>query len=363
MAMPTEIETLTPYEITKRLTQASLNEAEIKSVLLSLTAEKLTADSVSDWLSALLDTAPSIKTELPVLDCCGTGGSGLPHFNTSTTVAFILAAAGIPVVKFGNRGIQQPHGSFDFLAKLGFNTPIPIEKTAQMLDKANLSFLFAPQCYPYLAPLHQVRKTLSSPTLFHYIGPLLNPVLPAFRMMGISNQLLIPILSQVLSQHSKLSNHGSRSLLIHTSLDNTPIGLDELAPIGTPVIQDIQGERQQLLGIKPTTINNAKTAITNILSGLTVDDSVSIFHKIIQGEVPKRSFKEWLQKTDQPISPEERFSFCYELVIQNAALGFITANKSESLEAGIALATETLAGKAALNTFKRYQDAYNVYCP
>jgi anthranilate phosphoribosyltransferase len=155
----------------------------------------------------------------------------------------------------------------------------------------------------------------------------------------------------------------SRSLIVHTNLDNTPIGLDELAPIGTPVIQDIQGKSQQLLDIKPTTINNAKTAITNILSGLTVDDSVSMFHQIIQGEVAKHSFTEWLHKTNQPISPEERFSFCYELVIQNAALGFIAANKSESLEAGIALATETIASKTALNTFKRYQDAYNVYCP
>lgn len=196
--------------------------AEALTHLAALVPEHLTLD---DWealwqrLWALRAPAPSFS--LPVLDCCGTGGSGgAAPFNTSTAVAFILAAAGVPVVKFGNRAASSASGSTDFLEAGGFSGLLPLEAVAHMVAECGVAFLAAPTVYPVLKALQPVRQAFGRRTVFNDLGPLLNPVVPAWRLLGVSSASTLTTYQSLLP---RLFPHAPRTLL-HRSAS----GADEL---------------------------------------------------------------------------------------------------------------------------------------
>jgi len=116
-------------------------------------------DATSDILREAIETiecfadaeaVSTVQADFDLLDCCGTGGSGLPHYNTSTTVAFILAAAGVKVAKFGNRAATSRAGSFDLLESLGISCWLPPAHFKEIIGETNLAFLFVQQFYPAL---------------------------------------------------------------------------------------------------------------------------------------------------------------------------------------------------------------------
>lgn len=160
-----------------------------------------------------------------LLDTCGTGGSGRSGFNTSTSVAFILASMGIPVLKFGNRAATSASGSFDFLDALGLKTPLANHQVFPLFEATGLSFLMAPQVYPFLAALVPFRKTLAHPTVFNYLGPCLNPTLPTHRILGCSHAGLLAPLGELLSQPLFQNQY--------TLLVRSQNGLDEADPQDT----------------------------------------------------------------------------------------------------------------------------------
>src|SRR5262249_50858772 len=124
------------------------------------------------------------------IDCCGTGGSGSGKFNTSTAVAFVLAAAGLKVIKFGNRSASGSSGSVDFLMKCGFPTSIKSDAVETIFERTNVLFLNARDVYPAVGSLAEIRKKIGKPSILNYIGPLLNPARPSFRILGVSHPLM-----------------------------------------------------------------------------------------------------------------------------------------------------------------------------
>lgn len=305
-----------------------MTEAEALERLALLTPDCVTETLLDDALNCLRETAhPFEFPDLPVMDCCGTGGSGLPHFNTSTTVAFILAAAGVPVVKFGNRAMSSQSGSFDLLEQLGFSAEIPFAQLEAGLAACNLMFLYAPQCYPKLAPFNRLRKTLKHPTLFNFTGPLLNPVRPAYRLLGVS--------------HAGMQNHAAQQLA------NTPecqqawvvrglSGLDELDIHGPSRVLQIQAGQCVEIALQspfnPPSMQNTTEH--------SPQHNFSIFNGLLKGE-----------DTASPY---------YQMVCLNAGAGLHIARRAKSLEDGIALAQETLQNGQALQTLekcRRFHDA------
>jgi anthranilate phosphoribosyltransferase len=167
-----------------------LDTKMILPLLGSLTPDKLTHVDVMalwQWLFNQLPPIPGLGDVFPCrLDTCGTGGSGLCHFNTSTTVALVLSSMGIPVTKFGNRAATSQSGSFDFLGALGLGQPLPLDHIVPALTACNLALVYAPQCLPGLAHLAAARKQLGQKTVFNLLGPLLNPCRPTHQLLGAS---------------------------------------------------------------------------------------------------------------------------------------------------------------------------------
>ena len=301
--------------------------------------QRLTPDQVSPelfrrFVEAIGQTGvPVPAIQQAVMDCCGTGGSGVSHFNTSTTVSFILAAGGVSVVKFGNRAMSSPSGSFDFLESLGFPAEINIERIPDILDACGLAFLYAPQCYPVLQPFNQLRRRLGIRTLFNYLGPLLNPMQPAYRVLGVSHAGMQALISTYLSESTPSLQ---KAWVIHSNHNNTAepaIGLDELACHGHSSVHEVQPQSRQTLEI-----HRQQTQPALNLPTLTPAENVNIFQALIEGE-----------DTESPY---------YQMVCLNAGAGFYVAGQAPTLENGEQLAQDLLAKGKVKETLNQCWRAY-----
>jgi anthranilate phosphoribosyltransferase len=137
------------------------------------------------------------------LDTCGTGGDYSSSFNISTTVAFILAACGVPVIKHGNRSSSSNSGSSDVLQYLGVRIDLPSEIAEETFKKLGICFCFAPQYYPFLKNLAPIRKKLGFRTIFNQIGPLVNPGGAGTHLLGVSRNSFLDLFAKSLLQMGK----------------------------------------------------------------------------------------------------------------------------------------------------------------
>jgi len=278
-----------------------LPEAQTLEILAALTPENITLPLLKQIIDAMKPMALAIPTlSTAVLDCCGTGGSGVSHFNTSTASAFVLAAGGVPVVKFGNRAMSSLSGSFDFLEALGLPAEIPLERLPDILETWGVAFLYAPQCYPALGRFNALRRQLGVRTVFNFIGPLLNPVNPAFRVLGVSHPGMQTMLAEYLTQHTQ------KALVVR----GEPT-LDEINPNGKTMLVEVFSDQitQRIFDSQHTTVYQPT-------------DNALLFEKIIAGE-----------ETD---------SWAHRAICLNAGAGFYVAGKTDSIETGAELAAELI---------------------
>jgi len=163
-----------------------------------------------------------------VLDIVGTGGDCSNTFNVSTGSALLLAACDVPVAKHGNRSSSSLCGAADVLNALNVNVNSDSATICRCLHEANFAFCFAPNYYPAVGAISEIRKSLGLPTIFNLVGPLLNPMRPDHYVIGVYNPLHLDIIGAVLLQIK-----AKRSLVVHCA------GLDELAPIGISEVLEL----------------------------------------------------------------------------------------------------------------------------
>lgn len=316
------------------LLQNHLSEDKALALLAQLNPDRLHSDELSVLvpylLGLILEQAPVVP-ELcrDTLDCCGTGGSGLSHFNISTASAFVLAAAGLQVVKFGNRGITRTSGSFDFLSALGISHEVPLSATPELVEKTGLAFVFAPQCYPSLKPISQLRQRLGEKTLFNYLGPLLNPFFPAYRLMGNSQPRLSRILGDCLQQQPGLK----AGWVVSGRLPSGPV-LDEMTLGGQTAILEVTPEAQgEKLWRSPflSDLPGAETV-------LSAQDNVRLWQAMCAGEDTR--------------------SVWYHTVCLNAAAGLMVQGITDDLQAAQAEVSELFSTGAVQAQVVRTQEAY-----
>ena len=299
-------------EITNLL-NGKLTEQAARDCLLDLSTQTLSADLITEIITSIRQTSdPSllnIFTGPEIIDCCGTGGSGIVHYNTSTSVAFILATAGLRVAKFGNRAASGSSGSFDFLEYLGIPASLPLDSLKHIFEKTNLVFLFAPQFYPALSRIAPIRKSFGKPTVFNIIGPLLNPCQPTFRVLGTASESA----QQSIAEYLSLDKKNKKSLVVRADS-----GLDELDP----------STENNLLLVDRSTVSKSslrsseKVEADNI--SLIKQDRARIFQEMIAGRsLPTNYFQ--------------------ALVTLNAGAGFFITGKTASIIEGQKLANDLLA--------------------
>ncbi|WP_341501347.1 anthranilate phosphoribosyltransferase [Gallaecimonas sp. GXIMD4217] len=240
-----------------QVVQGELEPVQLAAVLTAMKVRGETADEVSGAALALLDAALPFPTpDYRVLDCCGTGGDGANTLNISTSAAFVAAAAGVKVVKHGNRAVSSQSGSTDVLGALGLPVEVAPELARRALDELNLCFLAAPQYHPGIRHAMAVRKSLKTRTLFNLVGPLVNPARPGRQLMGVYHESLLPLVADTLMQLGR-----DRALVVHGS------GLDELALHGPTRIIEIKDGKQIEHELTPQRLGLEEQALAAIRGG------------------------------------------------------------------------------------------------
>ncbi|MFH1713210.1 MAG: anthranilate phosphoribosyltransferase [Candidatus Jacksonbacteria bacterium] len=165
---------------------ARVNDIQKTALVLALKLKGETDLEISQAAKIMRRSSVKISIKNPLIDVCGTGGSGLGKLNISTACAFVLASLGARVLKHGNRAATSKCGSFDLLEALGAKIELKSQQVKKIFQKLNIGFVFAPLYHPIMKNVILVRKNLAVPTIFNLIGPLCNPASPAYQVIGTS---------------------------------------------------------------------------------------------------------------------------------------------------------------------------------
>lgn len=172
--------------------------AQVAAFVVALRMRGETATDIAALVDVMLEFAVRIDAGGPALDTCGTGGDGAHTVNISTMAAVLLAAAGVRVVKHGNRAASSKCGSADVLEALGVRIDLAPERTQAVLHEQGLTFCFAPTFHPALRHAGPTRREIGIPTVFNFLGPLANPAQPAAQIVGVADPQKAPLIADVL---------------------------------------------------------------------------------------------------------------------------------------------------------------------
>lgn len=229
-----------------------------------------TEEELAAVVGLLLERAVAVPTRQPGLEVVGTGGSGLTRYNVSTTTAFILAAAGIPVAKHGNRGSQRPDGSFDLLEALGLPLSLPPDKLVRLQDETGLCFLFARAHHPAVAAAVPYRKVAGCRTVFNLAGPLANPARISHQVVGVAK---VELAARVAGLLRRL---GRQALVVW----GHP-GLDEWSVTGPSRLWQVDGQDLRELTVPPPLHPQVDP---HDLPGGEATQNAAHFHRLMTGQ-------------------------------------------------------------------------------
>ncbi|MGF1536523.1 MAG: anthranilate phosphoribosyltransferase [Elainellaceae cyanobacterium] len=246
------------------------------AILAAIQAKNVSPAELAGMAQVLQAQAqPKTRTDFPtpLIDTCGTGGDGASTFNISTTVAFVAAAAGVPVAKHGNRAASSMVGSADVLEGLGINLRAPLGKVEAAVEAVGITFLFAPGWHPAMKSVVPFRKALKVRTVFNLLGPLVNPLPITGQVLGVYDPALVSTVAQALQLLGRP----------HAIVLNAQEGLDEagLADI-THMATVWNGQ------VKPATLNPEELGIsrapTAALRGGDLQENTDIMKAVLQGK-------------------------------------------------------------------------------
>jgi len=249
------------------------------AILMALNFKGLCAEELTGMAEVLksLSSVPINKSEntpfVPLIDTCGTGGDGASTFNISTAVAFVVAAAGVPVAKHGSRSASSLTGSADVLEALGVNLTAASEKVQAAVQEVGITFLFAPGWHPALKAVAPLRRNLKVRTVFNLLGPLVNPLNPTGQVIGVFDPKLILTMAEALN-------------LLGTQTAIVLHGREKLDEAGLGDITDLailKHGKVELNTIDPQAAGLIPAPITAIKGG-NVQENAIILQRVLQGK-------------------------------------------------------------------------------
>jgi anthranilate phosphoribosyltransferase len=259
-------------------------------------------------------SAPTAPVDPRTVDTCGTGGDGAGTFNISTTAAFVVAGAGVPVAKHGNRAASSKTGSFDLLEILGVRIDLPIEAYVPILEEVGIAPFFARTAHPAMRYVAPVRQELGIRTIMNCLGPLLSPVGARYQLVGVYDSALVEPLATALGALG-----AERALVVH-GCD----GLDELTTTGPSVAAMVEGGEVRHFQVDPDKLG-LPLADSDSLAGGAPEQNAATLRSILDGEQgPPR-----------------------DIVVLNAAGALWVAGAADGLAAGMDLARESIDSGAA----------------
>lgn len=307
-----------------------LTPIQTSALLTALAAKGETSDEVVGAARAMRERSLTVEHGLPlVLDIVGTGGDGAHSINISTTAAFVIAGAGIPVAKHGNRAASSKCGSADVLEALG----VPLERepsdSAQVLRSGRIAFLFAQRYHPAMRAVGPVRRELGVRTVFNLLGPLTNPARANRQVVGVYGGAYVDLLAEGLRELG-----GDAGAVVHAAS-----GLDEIGGEGPTYVAQFDANEMRRWVLDPEDYG-VRASINDVRGGDASVNAAALL-AILEGERSPRA----------------------DLVCLNAALALVVAGMAEDLHDGMRIARGAIAtgaARAALDALRGYRQKENV---
>lgn len=300
---------------------------QMSSYLTALSLKGETIDEITASAAGMRAHCIKLLHNLDVLEIVGTGGDGSNSFNISTTSSLVIAAGGVPVAKHGNRAASSKSGAADVLETLGVKITLTPERSAEILKKINICFLFAQNYHIAMKYVAPIRKELGIRTVFNILGPLSNPAGANMELMGVYDQSLVEPLAQV------MANLGVNRGMVVYGQDS----LDEISMCAPTSVCEIRDGKFTSYEITPEQFGYERCE-KGALTGGTPAENAEITKAILKGEEkgPKR-----------------------QAVCLNAGAALYIEGKAASIEEGVKLAESLIDSGAALKKLEEFVEETN----
>ena len=266
-------------EVMNEIMEGKATDVQMAAYLTALSLKGETIDEITASAAGMRAHCVKLLHDMDVLEIVGTGGDGANSFNISTTSALVIAAAGVPVAKHGNRAASSKCGAADVLEALGVKITLPPERSAQLLSEDNICFLFAQNYHIAMKYVAPIRKELGIRTVFNILGPLSNPAGANMELMGVYEEELVEPLAQV------LANLGVKRGMVVCGGD----GLDEATITGPTHVCEIRFGQLTAYEIAPEQFGLKRCGLKDLLGG-SPEENAQITKGILSGSLtgPKR---------------------------------------------------------------------------
>ena len=321
-------ENLTEQEASAALEQILSGETDAAVIAGLLTALRIkgeTVDEIVGFARSMRAHAAPIPCRrvkpADMIDTCGTGGDGADTFNISTVSVFVVAGAGVPVAKHGNRSISSRCGSADVLEAAGANIQLTPEQAAEAIDETGVGFLFAPLIHPAMRYVQPIRKELRMRTIFNILGPLTNPAGAGAQVVGVFSKDLVRPIGEALSRLGV-----KRAFVVHGA-----DGLDEISTAAPTHIAELRDGTVVESTITAADFGLEQTTAASLVGGER-EDCALILQRILDGQHgPQR-----------------------DIVSANAAAALVASGRADNFKDGVALAAESIDSGAARERLQHF---------
>ena len=300
---------------------------QMSSYLTALSLKGETIDEITASASGMRAHCIKLLHDMDVLEIVGTGGDGSNSFNISTTASMVISAGGVPVAKHGNRAASSKSGAADVLEALGVKITLTPERSAEILKKIGICFLFAQNYHIAMKYVAPIRKELGIRTVFNILGPLSNPAGANMELMGVYDEALVVPLAQV------MANLGVTRGMVVFGQDK----LDEISMSAPTTVCEIKEGTFTSYELTPEQFGYARCQKEELVGG-TPAENAEITRKILSGEEKGAKRK---------------------AVCLNAGAALYIAGKAESMKAGVKMAEELIDSGAALTKLNQFIEESN----
>ncbi|OGR16560.1 MAG: anthranilate phosphoribosyltransferase [Desulfobacterales bacterium GWB2_56_26] len=302
-------------------------DAQIGSFITAMRMKGETIDEIVGAVRVMRDKATFVDSGVDtargevLMDIVGTGGDGSGTFNVSTTSAFVVAAAGIPVAKHGNRAVSSHCGSADVLEALGVNLSLPAQTVAQAVRTVGIGFLFAPMLHGAMKYAIGPRREIGIRSIFNILGPMTNPARANVQLTGVFAKDLTKTIAEVLVRL------GMKRTLVVWGEGN----LDEMTITGTSHVADGAGGKVTCYTVEPEDVGLARASMADIRGGATPLEAAEQVRAVLKGEPGAK----------------------LDMVLLNAGAALHAAGRAESIKEGVARARQIIDSGAALDKLEQ----------
>lgn len=301
-------------EVMDEIMLGKATNAQIASFLTAMRMKGETIEEITACAMIMRKLCTKLEHDRDVLEIVGTGGDGAYTFNISTVSAMVIAAAGVPVAKHGNRSVSSKCGSADVLEALGVKIDLDAKQSAEVLRKIGICFMFAPTYHASMKYAAPVRKELGVRTIFNILGPLANPAGANLQLLGVYDENLVEPLART------LSNLGVKRAMVVYGHD----GLDEVTLCSSSTVCEVNGGKLNSFFLDPKQFGFSTCEPKDLIGG-NPQENAQIARDILSGQKgPKR-----------------------DIVLLNSAVCLYMAYNNITLRECVRLAAQTIdSGKA-----------------